>query len=277
MRSWPIRIKLLATPVAAAAVIGLVPWLVIAFPSHRITISLTAFGLLVILAMAARAISEDLVRRVAELRESLTPLVDPYPHPEVSGDEIDGLSDALRRTIVRGQEHETELHRSSDFLRFAQCAGGFGIFELDLVTAQIAGTPLFFEIIGFKSHGMPFTRHDWLATIHPENFEAVIRALNDAIEGNRNFQAEYRTLMMDGAVRWLAARGEVSRDAEGLPVRIIGTVTDITDRKYLEESLRHKTESLSIAQAAAGVATMDLNFHRRSWKVSSRKRALAWP
>ncbi len=274
MRSWPIRIKLLATPVAAAAVIGLVPWLVILVPSHRIAIALSAFGVLVILAMAARFIADDLNRRIGEMRDSLAPLQDPNARPDTCGDELDALSDALHRTIVRGQERETQLHRSSDFLRFAQCAGGFGIFDLDLATGQIAGTPLFFQLIGFESHGLPFTRHDWLATIHPENFEAVITALNDAIQGDGNFQAEYRTLMLNGAVRWLAARGEVSRDADGVAARIIGTVTDVTERKHLEESLRHKTESLTIAQAAAGVATMDLNFHRRSWICSDNFHAM---
>jgi len=274
MRSWPIRTKLLATPVAAAAVIGLVPWLVLLVPSHRIAIALSAFGVLVVLAMAARSITDDLNRRIGAMRESLAHFQDPHALPAADGDEIDALTEALHRTIVRGQERETQLHRSSDFLRFAQCAGGFGIFDLDLATAQIAGTPLFFQLIGFESHGMPFTRHDWLATIHPENFEAVISALNEAIEGDGNFQAEYRTLMLDGAVRWLGARGEVSRDSEGMAARIIGTVTDITDRKHLEESLRHKTESLTIAQTAAGVATMDLNFHRRSWICSDNFHAM---
>ena len=52
------------------------------------------------------------------------------------------------------------------------------------------------------------------------------------------------------------------------PVRLIGTIADITERKHLEASLRQKTESLNIAQTAAGVATMDLNFQRRSWICS---------
>ena len=49
----------------------------------------------------------------------------------------------------------------------------------------------------------------------------------------------------------------------GTPARVIGTITDITERKHLEDTLRQKTESLNIAQTAAGVATMDLNFARQ--------------
>jgi two-component system sensor histidine kinase/response regulator len=268
MRSWSIRSKLLATPVAVAIVIGLVPWVFFLFPNHRIAIVLVAFGLLVALAMAARAISDDLVRRIADTRESLAHLADPNARSESGGDEIDALAETVLKGVYRGRERETQLHRSADFLRFAQCAGGFGIFDLDLASAQIAGTPLFFELIGLESHGLPFTQHDWLATIHPGDFEPVVRSLGEAIATGLNFDAEYRTLMADGAVRWLAARGEIARDAEGVPARVIGTVTDVTGRKNLEESLRRKTESLTIAQTAAGVATMDLNFQRRSWICS---------
>jgi uncharacterized membrane protein required for colicin V production len=68
MRSWPIRRKLLSTPVAAATVIGLVPWLVLLMPSRRVAIGISAFGLLVVIAMVARAIADDIAQRIAAMR-----------------------------------------------------------------------------------------------------------------------------------------------------------------------------------------------------------------
>jgi two-component system sensor histidine kinase/response regulator len=267
MRSWPIRRKLLSTPVAAATVIGLVPWLVLLMPSRRIAIGISAFGLLVVIAMVARAIADDVAQRIAAMRASLASFAD--PHATLPwGDELEALQAGMRTALHRGRERETELHRSAAFLRFAQYAGGFGIFELDLASGQITGTPLFFGLIGMKSHGPPFTRHDWLATVHPEDFEPLIRALEGAMEGAGHFQAEYRTLIADGSVRWLSACGEVSTDTDFANGRLIGTVTEITERKRLEDSHRAKSESLVRAQAAAGIATMDLNFHRRSWICS---------
>jgi PAS domain S-box-containing protein len=265
MRSWPIRTKLLTIPVAAALVIGSTVWLAAAGPDHRLALGLVAFDVLIVLAAVALAVANGLSTRIAELREQLAHHADPQARSESGGDELDALSETLHDLVYRGQERETELRRSSEFLRFVQHVGGFGIFELDLESAQVEATPLFFKLIGVESHGLAFTRHDWLATIHPEDFESVIHALSTALDGGSAFQAEYRTLLQDGAVRWLATRGEISNDAEGTPVRIIGTLADITERKHLEASLRQKTESLNIAQTAAGVATMDLNFHRRSW------------
>ncbi len=265
MRSWTIRTKLLTIPVAAAIVIGATAWLGTANPAHRVGSGLIAVDLLIALAAIVFALANGLSSRVAELREQLAHLADPDAPSESGGDELDALSETLHDLVYRGQARETQLKRTSEFLRFVQYVGGFGIFELDLASAEIDATPLFFQLIGVEPLGPPFTRHDWLATIHPEDFESVIHALSNAIEGGSTFEAQYRTLLQDGSVRWLAARGEISNDAAGVPVRLIGTVADITERKHLEASLRQKTESLNIAQSAAGVATMDLNFHRRSW------------
>jgi two-component system, sensor histidine kinase and response regulator len=267
MRSWSIRTKLLATPVAAAVVIGILPWVILLMPGRRIAAALAAFGVLVLLGMLARALADDLVRRIAGIRDSLGHLTDPCaaaPH----GDEIDAIAETVETAVSRGRQREGELHRSAEFLRFAQYAGGFGIFDLDLASALITATPLFYELIGIQSYGVPFTRHDWLATVHPEDYEPLVRALGEALETGLNFHAEYRSLRETGKVRWIQTCGEIARDANGEPARLIGTVTDITGRKQLEESLRQKTESLTIAQTVAGVATMDLHFKRRSWICS---------
>ena len=267
MPSWPIRRKLLATPVAAAAVLGLVPWLSLLWPSRRLAIVLAAIGALVLIAMLAYAIAERVARRIGEMRASLIAIAD-APELLRGGDELEALDAGLRALLAKGRERETELYRSAEFLRFAQYAGGFGIFDLDLASGQIVGTPLFFALIGLRANGLPFTRHDWLATVHPEDFEPLVRALEGAMEGAGHFEVEYRTLVSDGSVRWLAACGEVSTETDLAHGRLIGTVTEITERKRLEESHRAKTEALTRAQAAAGIATLDLNFHRRSWICS---------
>jgi len=265
MRSWPIRTKLLTIPVAAAFAIGSTAWLALASPPHRFVLGLLTFDVLVMFGAVALAIANSLNTRIADLREQLAHHANPDAGSQSGGDELDALSETLHALVYRGQERETELRRSAEFLRFVQHVGGFGIFELDLASARIDATPLFFQLTGIESHGLPFTRHDWLATLHPEDFEPVIHALNRAIEKGGDFEAQYRTLLPDGSVRWLATRGEIAHAADATPARIIGTVADITERKHLETSLRQKTESLNIAQSAAGVATLDLNFHRRSW------------
>ena len=156
------------------------------------------------------------------------------------------------------------MRRSAEFLEFAQAAGGFGVFDLDLVTGGITGTPLFFDLIGLPRRDETLTREEWVATIHPVDLEAVVVELGAAIDLGTQYQSEYRTLTLNGEVHWLASRGQIVNDPGGRPARVVGTLSDITQRKQLEEKLRYATDSLNIAQAAAGVATFDFNFVRNT-------------
>jgi two-component system, sensor histidine kinase and response regulator len=156
----------------------------------------------------------------------------------------------------------TDGSRSSEFLEFAQAAGGFGVFELNLATGLMQGTSLFFELIGLECRDMTLTREEWLASIHPEDLEGVVAALGNAVGTGGGYQLEYRTLLESGETRWLAGRGQVMLAAGGHDSRAIGTFTDVTERKHLEDKLRYATESLNMAQAAAGVATFDFDFKR---------------
>jgi PAS domain S-box-containing protein len=186
----------------------------------------------------------------------------------------DPAAASVREASNALQESDTSSRRSAEFLEFAQAAGGFGVFELNLVTGQIKGTSLFFELIGLECRDMSLSREEWLASIHPEDLESVVHALSDAVASGSGYEAEYRTLTATGEIRWLAGRGQVLLGGEGYDSRAIGTIADITERKALEDRLHYATESLNIAQTAAGVATFDFDFRRNSRICSDNFREL---
>jgi two-component system, sensor histidine kinase and response regulator len=251
MQSGPLRSKLIAVPVAALLVLGAVPAVFVVAPRHALAAGVAAWVLGLAMAGAAFASAAKVGRRVRTLRASLAPIVDPDGAPQAGPDELDALAEGVRQVLRLGQARESKLHRSAEFLRFAQCAGGFGIFDLELESGMIEATPLFCEIVGIPSHAAAFHRDDWLATVHGEDFETVVHELSHAIASGLNFDAEYRVPMLDGSVRWVASRGEIARGADGEPARLIGTITDVTARKQLEESLKQKADSLSVAEQAA--------------------------
>src|SRR5580692_640416 len=177
-------------------------------------------------------------------------------------------SELVREASTPAVEADSPARRSANFLEFAQSAGGFGVFELNLVTGMIKGTSLFFELIGLECRDMSLSREEWLASIHPQDLEGVVHALSNAVATGSGYETEYRTLTGSGEVRWLGGRGQVLLGGAGYDSRAIGTITDITERKQLEDRLRHATESLNIAQTAAGVATFDFDF-RRNGRICS--------
>jgi len=174
--------------------------------------------------------------------------------------------------VVR--EADSPGRRSAEFLEFAQSAGGFGVFELNLVTGVIKGTSLFFELIGLECRDLSLTREEWLASIHPQDLEGVVNALSDAVATGGGYETEYRTLTASGEIRWLAGRGQVLPGDASHDSRAIGTITDITERKELEDKLHYATESLNIAQTAAGVAIFDFDFGRNTRICSENFREL---
>jgi PAS domain S-box-containing protein len=235
----------------AAVLLTVTTWVALDSSRHRFWLIAGLDVLILAIMVAAWAAADALAQRSARLQEQVAQLRDwgaaPVPNEIAVG----------------------ELRRSTEFLEFAQAAGGFGVFDLDLVTGRIIGTPLYFELLGIPKSDALFTRDEWLATVHPEDFENLVHTMNAAIDLRGTFQSEYRSLRLDSSARWLAVRGRVVEDAGGLATRAIGTLTDITERKQLEESLRHATESLNIAQVVAGVATMDLDFGRKNCIVSA--------
>src|SRR5271165_3073610 len=224
MRGWPILGKLLSFPMVAVRLV------------------MTATG----------------VRSASSGAQGLLPAA-PAPSPPAIA-----VPEPLAQPFWHAQAPDSPLRRSSDFLEMAQAAGGFGVFDLNLVTGDISGTPLFFALIGQQSHDLTLTREEWVASIHPEDLEAVVVELGAIIDAGAKYRSEFRTLLLGGEVRWIASRGEILKDVDGSPARVIGTITDITERKELEDKLRYSSDLLNIAQTAAGLATFDFNFGRNT-------------
>lgn len=127
--------------------------------------------------------------------------------------------DSLARARRTAAESAGDLRRCTELLDYVQSAGGIGIFDLDLRRHKIGGSPSFFSLIGLNSHDRELTRGQWVATIHPDDLESFVQQFSEALAAGRDYRGEYRSLLMDGGVRWLAAHGRIVRDATGLPLR----------------------------------------------------------
>jgi PAS domain S-box-containing protein len=256
MQNWTIRTKLLGVALGAVFLsIAGVRW---GMPGLRLAAALVllggAWGLAVNLSLR--------LRRLQSVVRGFEPADLGSPRA-TSGDEVTVLSELLQSMVRASRKREADLVRAAHILEFAQAAGGFGIFDLDLLNQQLTGTALFFELLGLPAGDLTLTQNQWLATIHPADYEAFVEQFCAAVATDGAYWAEYRSLAADGRIRWLAGRGRVLSERAGTARRLIGTVTDITDVKDLEERLRAKSDSLRIAQAAADVATCDLDLREQ--------------
>ena len=93
-------------------------------------------------------------------------------------------------------------------------------------------------LMGYPPGEFPRTLEAWAVSIHPEDKDRVMAALEDYLKGIMDhYIIEYRVERRDGNHRWWSVRGTALRDDRGEPYRMIGSITDITERKLAEEAL----------------------------------------
>lgn len=141
--------------------------------------------------------------------------------------------------ITARRRTERALYQSEERLQLATEAAGLGILDVNLTSGEIGWDMRLRELWGVGADQV-ITDETFIAGIHPEDHETARAAVERALDpdGKGLYAAEYRLLPLDGSdERWIAATGRVHFEGRQ-PVRLVGTVQDITPRKRTEEALR---------------------------------------
>ena len=86
-----------------------------------------------------------------------------------------------------------------------------------------------------------------METIHSDDLQGVWRALEKSLTEGAELRQEFRRIGQDGKTRWIQSRGVVMSDSSGRPIRIVGTTSDISERKALERDLTLNLDLLNLA------------------------------
>ncbi|MCE9565775.1 MAG: PAS domain-containing protein [Planctomycetes bacterium] len=94
----------------------------------------------------------------------------------------------------------------------------------------------------------------WMGHIHPEDRDAVVSQFGSEIFSTNSFSTEYQFRHKDGRYRWIRGETRLLRDAAGEPVEVVGSLSDITERRRLEDQFRQAQKMDAFGQLAGGVA-----------------------
>ncbi len=187
-----------------------------------------------------------------------------------SGGEVIGLFSVAHDITVHRQIQE-RLRESEEMLRDAQSIAGIGSYRLDIDAGWWNGSDLLYAIFGIGSD-YERTQEGFARIIHPDDRAATMDYFKNEVIGQaKPFDREYRIVRLsDGQVRWVHGLGRLELNAEGRPVKMIGTIRDVTARKEADLALRESQElmCLFIEHAPAAIAMLDRNM--RYLSVSTR-------
>ncbi|MCF8168370.1 MAG: PAS domain S-box protein [Rhodoferax sp.] len=140
-----------------------------------------------------------------------------------------------RNTVLRALR-DNELR-----WEFALEGAGDGVWDWHIQTGAAHYSKRWKEMLGYADHEIGSGADEWVNRLHPDDTPMVMGALQDHVAGkNPDIRIEYRMRCKDGTWMWVLARGMVfKRDAAGAPVRVVGTNTDITERKHAEQRDQH--------------------------------------
>jgi PAS domain S-box-containing protein len=128
-----------------------------------------------------------------------------------------------------------DLRNSEERFRIAaECASDL-VYDWDLLKEHVDYFGELFERIRATGGALAQTRAEYWDSIHPDDRERIQKAFNDHLETGGRFSEEYRVSVGKGSYGNVADRGTAIRNKKGKPVRLIGTVSDITERKRAEQ------------------------------------------
>jgi PAS domain S-box-containing protein len=148
------------------------------------------------------------------------------------------------RDITERKEQELAIRKSEERFRFTVEATNDGIWDWDIPSGTTYFSPRWYTILGYEPDEMPGSYATFRSLIHPDDLSKTEKIIQDTIRSKEeSYAIEFRMRTKQGGWKWILSRGKVvGWDADGNPVRLVGTHTDITARFEAEQAIRKSLE-----------------------------------
>ena len=159
--------------------------------------------------------------------------------------------------ITDSVNREEELRKSNERFFYVSKITSDAIWDIDLGTKQIYRSETFYELSGYSHEEIKPDMDWWFDKVHPKDRERVRNKVQEYIQkGNERWEDEYLFLCADGKYKFLLDSGTILY-RQGKPVRILGAIRDLTEKKKLEQQLMQEQEQKHKAVSQAGISAQE--------------------
>lgn len=153
---------------------------------------------------------------------------------------------ASNRDITQRKQVEERLLESENRFRMALDASSDGLWDRNLRTGEVFYGDNWYKLLGYTKKEAQKDRITWEGLLHPEDAEHAKTAIQSHLDGKTDrLKVEFRLRNKKGEWLWILSKGKIVEwDEEGRPTRLVGTHTEITDRKIMEMQLKKHKEEL---------------------------------
>ena len=146
---------------------------------------------------------------------------------------------------------EQQLRLSEERWQLALCGNNDGLWDWNAQANEVFYSPRWKQILGYQEDEIGNQPKDWESRVHPDDFPRVQRELQEHLDRKVPFYStEYRIQAKDGSYKWVLARGQAVWDERGQAIRLVGSHTDITERRQAEDALKQAKEQAEMANRA---------------------------
>ncbi len=158
---------------------------------------------------------------------------------------------------IQRKQAEEKLRKSEERWQLVLKGNQDGIWDLNLQTNEAFRSARWQEIIGYADGEIDSCNSEWIHRIHPDDRDRVQATIQDYLDRQTpNYAAEYRLQCKDGSYKWVLAHAQAVWDEAGNPLRIVGSMTDISDRKQVELALLQVTQAVESTSDAIAIADL---------------------
>ncbi len=158
--------------------------------------------------------------------------------------------------ITERKQAQEALRESEERWQLALRGNNDGIWDWNIKTNEVFYLARWKEMLGIEEHELSNVLNEWTTRIHPDDLPGVMQAVQEYLERKTpHYITEYRMRCKDGSYKWILGRGQAVWDETGVPLRMVGSHTDITKRKQAEAALQ---QALSKLETKVEERTADL-------------------